>query len=160
MVKYPAMRENGSSTYYAEPEEGSEHAAMGYSLCMLRAGGRALNGNYRDPYLLAISRELEDARRRGQVVHGLRDGTAPASTHKSGASIRCVPTGFELSPPPADDYAEVVRSRLCGARRWHATTWSSCRRWRSTVDRSTRTIAFSSAPTSSEPSSLQVCEPP
>ena len=60
MVKYPAMRENGSSTYYAEQAEGNEHAAMGYSLCMLHAGGRALNGYYRDPYLLAISRELED----------------------------------------------------------------------------------------------------
>ena len=33
---------------------------MGYSLCMLRAGGRALNGYYRDPYLLAILGELED----------------------------------------------------------------------------------------------------
>ena len=55
MVKYPAMREKGASTYFD-----SEPTAMGYSLCMLRAGGRALNGYYRDPYLMAMSQELAD----------------------------------------------------------------------------------------------------
>lgn len=106
MVRYPAMRENGSSTYYAEQEETSERAAMGYSLCMLRAGGRALNGYYRDPYLMAISRELED----GSVVedewftgHEWKPRRLPLA--RSGASIRCVFPGFELSPPPAGEYA-------------------------------------------------------
>ena len=107
MVKYPAMRENGSSTYYAEQAEGSEHTAMGYSLCMLRAGGRALNGYYRDPYLLAISRELED----GGVVEdkwftGYETEPRRLPLTRSGASIRCVFTGFEISPPPAGIYSE------------------------------------------------------
>lgn len=57
LVRYPAMHGNGSSTYYD-----SEHLAMGYSLCMLKAGGRPLNGYYRDPYLQAITRELEEPR--------------------------------------------------------------------------------------------------
>ena len=38
MVKYPSMREDGSSTYFAERTDGTEQATMGYSLCMLRAG--------------------------------------------------------------------------------------------------------------------------
>ena len=108
MVKYPTIRENGSSTYYAEPEHEGEPAAMGYSLCMLRAGGRALNGYYRDPYLLAISQELED----GDVVEdkwftGYETEPRRLPLTRSGASIRCVFTGFELSPPPPDEYAQV-----------------------------------------------------
>ena len=80
---------------------------MGYSLCMLRAGGRALNGYYRDPYLLAISRELED----GGVVEdkwftGYETQPRRLPLTRSGASIRCVFTGFELSPPPAGIYSE------------------------------------------------------
>jgi len=106
MVKYPAMREKGSSTYYAEKPEGAEHAEMGYSLCMLRAGGRALNGYYRDPYLLAISQELEDG---GAVEDKFFTGyeTEPRRLPltESGASIRCVFDGFELSPPPDERYA-------------------------------------------------------
>ena len=81
---------------------------MGYSLCMLRAGGRALNGYYRDPYLLAISRELEDATSsRTSGSWATRPNPADSRSLESGASIRCVLTGFELSPPPADEYAEV-----------------------------------------------------
>lgn len=40
----------GSSTYYD-----SEQLTRGYSLCMLKVGGRALNGYYRDPYLRTLT---------------------------------------------------------------------------------------------------------
>ena len=40
---------------YAERGKDSDTLEMGYSLCMLRAGGSALNGHYRDPYLLETS---------------------------------------------------------------------------------------------------------
>ena len=119
MVKYPAMRENGSSTYYAEPEEGSEHAAMGYSLCMLRAGGRALNGYYRDPYLMAISQQLEDGVVEDKRFTGHETEPRRLPLVKTGASSPLAsPTGFELSRPPAGRVRPGVRSRLCGARHW------------------------------------------
>lgn len=103
MVKYPAMRENGSSTYFD-----SEHLAMSYSLCMLKAGGRALNGYYRDPYLLAIARELEqpevveDKSFAGSAEHPRR-----LPLIQSGAAIRCVAEGFEMSPPSTETHAQA-----------------------------------------------------
>jgi hypothetical protein len=103
MVKYPAMRENGSSTYYD-----SEHLAMGYSLCVLKARGRQLNGYYRDPYLQAITRELEEP----DVVED-KPFSGPAEQPRrlllarSGAGVRCVAQGFELSPPSTESHAEV-----------------------------------------------------
>lgn len=116
MVKYPGMQANGSSTYFAEISEGAEQPEMGYSLCMLKAGGRALNGKYRDPYLLAISRQLED---NGVVEDmwftGYESQPRRLPLTKSGTSLRCVPAGFELSPPPLEADAaafEAVRSRL------------------------------------------------
>jgi len=111
MVKYPSMRENGASTYFSERLEG-EQTSMGYSLCMLRAGGTALNGYYRDPYLLAIWRELDDP----SVVEdkwfsGYEDAPRRLPLTRSGAAIRCVLTGFELAPPQlaadADRFAEA-----------------------------------------------------
>ena len=107
MVKYPSMRGNGCSTYFAEPTDGAEHASMGYSLCMLRAGGRALNGYYRDPYLLAIREELTDASGvEDKWFTGYEDEPRRMPFIRSGASIRCVPTGFELSRPPLDTDGE------------------------------------------------------
>ncbi|HEY5548783.1 MAG TPA: DUF262 domain-containing protein [Coriobacteriia bacterium] len=101
MVKYPSMREDGASTYYAEPTDDAEQAAMGYSLCMLRAGRSALNSYYRDPYLLAIWRQLDDS---GVVEDKWFSGYESAPRRlpltRSGATIRCVPVGFELTPPP------------------------------------------------------------
>lgn len=46
MAKYPIMRDNGSSTYFAERFDGAEEAAMGYSLCVLRAGRTMLKNRY------------------------------------------------------------------------------------------------------------------
>ncbi len=107
MVKYPAMREEGSSTYFAERTAGAERTTMGYSLCKLRAGGMMLNGYYRDPYLLAIWRELENP----DVVEdtwfiGYEDQPRWLPLTRSGVGIRCVPSGFELSPPQLPDDAE------------------------------------------------------
>lgn len=110
MVKYPSMREEGSSTYYAEPTDGVKKAAMGYSLCMLKAGKKMLSSYYRDPYLLAIWRELGDS---GDVEDkqftGYENQPRRLSLTRSGAAIRCVPSGFELSPPdpPAEAFETV-----------------------------------------------------
>ena len=106
MAKYPSMRENGSSTYYAERSDADEQSTMGYSLCMLRAGGSALNGYYRDPYLLAIRHELDDsAAVEDKWFTGYESEPRRLPLTLSGVAIRCVPTGFELSPPPIESYA-------------------------------------------------------
>jgi hypothetical protein len=103
MVKYPSMRENGSSTYVAERPDDDEQVTMGYSVCMLSAGGKALNGYYRDPYLVAIWRELDDTSAvEDKWFTGYVSEPRRLPLTRSGASIRCVPTGFELSPPPLD----------------------------------------------------------
>lgn len=108
IVKYPSMREKGSSTYYAERTDDMDKPAMGYSLCMLRAGGRAISGKHRDPYLLAIWRELDDS----SVVEdiwftGYETQPRRLPLTQSGAALRCVASGFELSLPPTDAHAEV-----------------------------------------------------
>ena len=72
---------------------------MGYSLCMLRAGGRALNGYYRDPYLLAISRELEAGVVEDKWFTGYETEPRRLPLVKSGTSLRCVVPGFELAAP-------------------------------------------------------------
>ena len=111
MVKYPSMREGGSSTYYAERYEDSETLSMGYSLCMLRAGGSALNGKYRDPYLLTIWRELDSTK---DVVDKLFTGYENEPRRlpltRSGATIRCVSAGFELGAPPLAEFADTFTS--------------------------------------------------
>lgn len=87
---------------------GDEPPRMGYSLCMLRAGGRALNGYHRDPYLLAIHRELgnlegiEDA-----WFIGYESEPRRLRLERSGASIRCVPAGIELGPPAVDSFTST-----------------------------------------------------
>lgn len=111
MVKYPAMRENGSSTYFAEPDEASGHVEMGYSLCMLQAGGKQVSGHYRDPYLLALARELDSP----EVVEdrwftGYETEPRWLPLTRSGTAIRCVPRGYELSPP-----AHVFRNEFAAA---------------------------------------------
>jgi hypothetical protein len=115
MVRYPAMREGGSSTYFAERFDDAEEPRMGYSLCMLRAGISSLNSNYRDPYLLAIQREVDDPT---AVVDKWFTGyeTEPRRLPltRSGVSIRCTSSGFELSPPATDEYAEVFASVCAG----------------------------------------------
>ena len=80
---------------------------MGYSLCMLRAGLSSLNSSYRDPYLLAIWRELDDP----SVVEdkwfsGYESEPRRLPLTQSGTAIRCVPAGFELTPPEAN-FAEL-----------------------------------------------------
>lgn len=108
MVKYPAMREKGSSTYYAERFDDDEPLSMGYSLCMLRAGGKALSGYHRDPYLLAIAQKLgEDAGVGDGWFIGYETQPRRLPLTRSEASIRCVPAGFELRPPPLSAHAEV-----------------------------------------------------
>lgn len=104
MVKYASMREHGSSTYFAERFHGEEKASMGYSLCMLRGGASALNGRYRDPYLLAIWRELEaDSRIEDPWFTGYEDNARWLRLSRSGSSLRCVLAGYKLAAPQGDD---------------------------------------------------------
>jgi hypothetical protein len=100
LVKYPAMRQ-GASGIYATPA-----GPPGFSLCMLE--GSALNGYYRDPFLLAVARE---GGAQGSVVGGIEhrpDGpwfTGPASTPRwmrlvaSSVGLRCVAEGFVVQRP-------------------------------------------------------------
>jgi len=110
MVKYPSMREKGSSTYYTEPTDGTEKPAMGYSLSMLKAGKKMLSSKYRDPYLLAIWRELGDTDDvEDRLFTGYENQPRRLPLVRSGAAIRCVPSGFELSPPdPPSEAFETV----------------------------------------------------
>jgi hypothetical protein len=108
MVKYPSMREHGSSTYFAELTGGGEQLTMGYSLCMLKAGYGVRNSNYRDPYLLAIWHELDDtAALVDQWFTGYESEPRRLPLARSGTSIRCVPAGFELTGPPLDADTEA-----------------------------------------------------
>lgn len=105
LVKYSAMREGGSGIYY------SEGGALGYSLCMLRGGTSTLNSRYRDPYLLAIWRNLgkpDDVDDPWFTGHE----TIPRWLRLtlSGIGIRSVSRGFELSGPARDDFAEPYDS--------------------------------------------------
>ena len=101
MVKYPAMREEGSSTYFAEQPDDAERPRMGYSLCMLRAGRASLGSYYRDPYLLAIWRKLDDSDFiEDKLFTGYESQPRRLPLTGSGTAIRCVPLGFELSSPP------------------------------------------------------------
>jgi hypothetical protein len=100
LVKYSAMR-LGASGIYA-----TSAGPPGFSMCMLE--GSALNGYYRDPFLLAIARE---SRAQSSVVGNIPhrpDGpwfTGAAWTPRwmrlmaSGVGVRCVSTGFVVQPP-------------------------------------------------------------
>lgn len=104
MVKYSAMREGGSGIYYAQ-------GGLGYSLCMLRGGTSTLNSRYRDPYLLAIWRNLGNP---DDVDDPWFSGheTIPRwlRLRRSRVGIRSVSTGFELSRPEPGEFAELYDS--------------------------------------------------
>ncbi|KRE71702.1 DUF262 domain-containing protein [Arthrobacter sp. Soil762] len=105
MVKYPAMREGASGTYY------SQGGALGYSLCMLRGGTSTLNSKYRDPYVLAIWRNLGNPRDIDDPWFTGHE-TLPRWLRltRSGVRIRPVSTGFEVSGPVPDDFEELYGS--------------------------------------------------
>jgi hypothetical protein len=110
MVKYPSMREMGSSTYVSEQFDETSAHEMGYSLCMLKAGFVSLQGYFRDPYLLAIWRLLrEDAEIEEPWFTGNERVPRRLTLTRSGASLRCVHRGFELAAPPESMVAESQR---------------------------------------------------
>ncbi|MEO7817636.1 MAG: DUF262 domain-containing protein [Actinomycetota bacterium] len=110
MVKYPSMREGGG-TYFAERFDVEEQASMGYSLCMLRGGTTALNAWYRDPYLLAIWRELEaDSRIEDPWFTGYEKLPRSLQLNRSGTGLRCVPAGYELSVPLVEEQYDAFKS--------------------------------------------------
>jgi hypothetical protein len=110
LVRYSAMREGVSGIYAAD-------GAFGFSLCMLE--GTALNGYYRDPYLLAVAR-LAGAQGAvwGRVEHKPNGPwfTGPASMHRwmtlraSGVHVRCANEGFIVRFPASDDLTSACES--------------------------------------------------
>jgi hypothetical protein len=112
LVKYPAMRE-GRSGIYAAP------GALGLSLCMLE--GTALNGYYRDPFLLAIARECDAQRAVWGSIEDRADGpwfTGYASAERwmrlrtSGVQMMCVTNGYVVQGPAESDPPEAL-SGIC-----------------------------------------------
>jgi len=115
MVKYPSMRAHGSSTYVGERDHETGRREMGYSLCMLKPGRHQLNSRYRDPYLLAIARELDDADLVDDAwFTGWEGHPRWLRLTSAGAGLRCLETGFELSPPVTDEHAEAFASVCAG----------------------------------------------
>lgn len=99
LVKYPAMRgeldeRNSGRTgiYYGA------NSVLGYELCMLRT--QQLNGYYRDPFLLQVwlSSEVGD-RVEDPWFTGYEWSHRYLRLTRSQVGIRCVPEGFEVTPP-------------------------------------------------------------
>jgi hypothetical protein len=98
LVTYPAMREGDTGLYYGEHlAAGGE---WGYSMCMLRTSSLTGSALYRDPFLLALTRESGVA----DAVHepwfsGYETEPRWLRLKVSGAGIRCVNEGYELDAP-------------------------------------------------------------
>jgi hypothetical protein len=100
LVKYPSMREGGSGIYFAEG------GALGYSLCMISGGRVTIWGWHRDPYLLAIWRELEDPKEiKDPWFIGYESNPRWLRLTRSDIGLRSVSNGLELQLPAGADEA-------------------------------------------------------
>jgi hypothetical protein len=103
-VKYRGMREGASGLYYAHGRR------MGFSLTNLPGGKKYRNAYYHDPYLLTIYRELgepDDVQRPSFTGYEWDPRWLRLVT--SGVGVRCVPAGYELRPPTANEYADAFK---------------------------------------------------
>jgi hypothetical protein len=110
LVKYPAMGEGQSGIYAAS-------GPLGFSLCMLE--GTALNGYYRDPFLLAVAREchaqdavwgtIED-KPDGPWFTGSADAKRWMRLRTSGVQMMCANQGYVVQSPTDHDSPEAFRS--------------------------------------------------
>lgn len=107
LVKYNSMREGGSGIYFAEGGK------LGYSLCNLRGGMTQMNSLYRDPYLLAIWRELGEP---SGVVDpwfiGYEWSPRWLRLTASGVGIRCFSDGYSLSDPTESESQSIFDEAL------------------------------------------------
>lgn len=110
LVRYEAMREGPSGIY------ASVGGAMGYRVCMLNK--TQMNGNYRDPYLTALVREadatgaVEDGERGPFFIGGYVEDERWMYLRRSRTALHNAGDGFELNPPPAQEFHEAFR-RVC-----------------------------------------------
>jgi hypothetical protein len=93
------MREGGSGIYYPKDEE------LGYALCMISGGKTWQTSTRRDPYLLAIWRELGEPKevanpwfRYEWTPHRLR-------LTRSGVGLQSISQGLKLERPQEADEA-------------------------------------------------------
>lgn len=105
MVKYRAMRAGASGLYYAHGRR------MGFSLTNLPGGKRYRNAHFHDPYLLTIYRKLGEP----DEVHrpsftGYEWDPRWLRLAASGVGVRCVPAGYELLAPPAEEHADAFKA--------------------------------------------------
>ena len=92
LVKYRCMREGNSGIYVGRD------GALGFSICMLRR--TQMNSNYRDPYLLAVYREVNRPDRlEDPWFTGYETNERWLRLTKSGIQLRCVNEGFLLEMP-------------------------------------------------------------
>lgn len=96
LTKYDCMRDGATGIYYGD------EGVLGYSLCMLRR--TQLNSLYRDPFLLAIW-EVSGV---GDAVidpwfTGYPSNPRRLQLRRSGVTLRCVDSGFELTAPEAPE---------------------------------------------------------
>jgi hypothetical protein len=109
LVKYKSMREGGSGIYFAEG------GRLGYSLCNLRGNMTQMNSLYRDPYLLAIWRELgEPPDIDDPWFIGYEWNPRWLRLRASGVGLRCVEDGYLLSDPTDPESQSVFEEALAG----------------------------------------------
>ena len=107
LVKYNSMREGGSGIYFAEGGK------LGYSLCNLRGGMTQMNSLYRDPYLLAIWRELgEPSGVDDPWFIGYEWSPRWLRFTASGVGIRCFSDGYSLSDPTESESQSIFDEAL------------------------------------------------
>ncbi len=109
LVKYDAMREGARGRYVGW--EGS----MGPMLCML--WGERVSGDYRDAFLYAMWRavpEPERAHIKDEWFRGYEHNARWLPLLRSGAAVRCVLEGLQLSPP-VDPARHAAFYAVCAA---------------------------------------------
>ncbi len=81
---------------------------MGYSLCMLRGGAAISTATTGIPTCWRSGGNLTTAASsRTSGSPATRRNLGDCHSPEADAAIRCVASGFELSPPPLDAYAEA-----------------------------------------------------
>jgi hypothetical protein len=99
-VRYPTMRSGEGGIYFAEGRR------MGFGLCNLVRSNVQRNSNYRDPFLLTIWESMDSPE---EIIDpwftGYEWSPRWLRLRTSGAGIRAIDAGFEVSPPTAEEFA-------------------------------------------------------
>jgi hypothetical protein len=104
-VKYRAMRAGASGLYYAHGRR------MGFSLTNLPGGKKYRNANFYDPYLLAVYRAAgEPDELQAPRFSGYEWDPRWLRLTASSVGIRCVPAGYELLAPTAEEHTDAFKA--------------------------------------------------